>query len=367
MQARAIGIAVIGAGRWGNHLVRNFSQHPDAHLVALVDSQRERLEQLTHKYGLAANGVVVTREWMTVIQRSDVDAVAIATPASTHADLIRSALEHDKHVLVEKPITLDAHQALELCDLAQSVQRQLVVDHTYLFNAAITKGQQIVQQRQLGTPRYGYATRTHLAPVRHDVDALWDLAIHDISIFCHWLNAYPTTVQAKGKVWLQPGQPEDRGGEAIAPLFPNGLSDLVWVTLTYPNNIQITLHLCWANPDKQRRLCLVGDKGTLVFDELRADAPLVLNAGAFERHASPSGTHFEPIQPSTQTIVLEPVEPLRHVCDHFLDCVRRNRPSNLSSGQLGAKFVAILTAISESLNQGGIPITIPNRPVRKLR
>ncbi|MGK7890189.1 MAG: Gfo/Idh/MocA family protein [Leptolyngbyaceae cyanobacterium] len=369
MQSQTVGMAVIGAGRWGNHLVRNFAQHPDAHLVALVDPQEERLEQLAHKYALEADGVLVTSDWTAVVQRPDIDGVAIATPASTHADLIRSALEHGKHVLVEKPITLEAPQALELCKLAQSVQRQLVIDHTYLFNAAVAKGQTLVQQGQLGTLRYGYATRTHLAPVRHDVDALWDLAIHDISIFCHWLNAYPTQVQAQGTVWLQPARSggkeltgeSDRAG-AIASLFPQGPSDLVWATLTFPNHIQLTLHLCWANPDKQRRLCLVGDKGTLVFDELRTDAPLVLNVGEFDRQSTPRGIHFAPTQPPPQVIPLEPVEPLRHVCDHFLDCVRRNQPSTLSSGQLGAKFVEILTAITESLNQGGIPIAITLEP-----
>ena len=354
-----VGIAVVGAGRWGNHLVRNFLRHPNATFMAVVDPQRDRLQTLAQRYDLSPDQLVMTSQWDTLLERDDLDAVAIATPASTHYPLIESALRHGKHVFVEKPITLDPKDAIELCTLARSLNCQLMVDHTYLFNAAVESGREWIAKRQLGPLRYGYATRTHLGPVRQDVDALWDLAIHDISIFSHWLNEFPCQVQALGKSWLQPSPgvaihqaPVDRTPR-YSMLFPQGLSDQAWVTLRYPSGIEVTIHLCWANPDKQRRLCLVGDQGTLIFDELN-DIPLQFKPGQLVQDAS----GFTPEIDRPQAIEFESKEPLYQACDHFLQCVAQNTPSSVSSGQLGAKFVEVLWALTESLNQGGIPILL---------
>ena len=354
-----IGVAVVGAGRWGNHLVRNFLNHPTANVLAVVDHHRDRLQALGERYQLSSNQLVDTQQWDTLLNREEVDAVAIATPASTHYSLIDAALRHGKHVFVEKPITVDPKEAIELCDLAHSLNRQLIVDHTYLFNSAVDTGQQWIKQRKLGTLRYGYATRTHLGPIRQDVDALWDLAVHDISIFSHWLHEFPCQVQAKGKIWLQPThrtafkyqQPDHIQHPFDSLIFPRGLSDQVWVTLRYPSGIETCIHLCWANPDKQRRLCLVGDQGALIFDELHP-SPLRFNPGQLRRdhHRFASSTN-EP-----HSVNIEPTEPLYEACDHFLKCVQENKSSHISSGRLGAKFVEILWALTESLNQGGTPI-----------
>lgn len=354
-----IGIAVVGAGRWGNHLVRNFLNHPTANVLAVVDHHRDRLQALGQRYHLTSNQLVDPQQWDALLNRQDVDAVAIATPASTHYALIKSALLHGKHVFAEKTITVDPKEAIELCDLAHSLNRQLIVDHTYLFNSAVDAGQQWIKQRKLGTLRYGYATRTHLGPIRQDVDALWDLAIHDISIFCHWLHEFPAQVQAKGKSWLQPTYRTAVKHKPTADIhhpfdslmFPRGLSDQVWVTLRYPSGIETVLHLCWANPDKQRRLCLVGDQGALIFDELHP-APLRFHPGQFQQdHPGVTPSTNDPI-----SIHIEPTEPLYEACDHFLKCVQENKSSHISSGRLGAKFVEILWALTESLNQGGTPI-----------
>ena len=357
-RAMTIGIAVVGAGRWGNHLVRNFLNHPTANLLAVVDHNRDRLQALGKRYQLPPTQLVDPQQWDALLNRKEVDAVAIATPASTHYELVESALRHSKHVFVEKPLTINPKEAIDLCDLAHSLNRQLIVDHTYLFNAAVNAGQQWVKQRKLGTLRYGYATRTHFGPIRQDVDALWDLAIHDISIFSHWLHEFPSQVQAKGKIWLQPThrtagkqkQPEDHH-PFDSLIFPRGLSDQVWVTLRYPSGIETCIHLCWANPDKQRRLCLVGDQGALIFDELHS-CPLRFNPGQLQRdrHEFTSRTS-DPV-----SIHFETTEPLYEACDHFLKCVKANQSSPISSNRLGAKFVEILWALTESLNQGGMPI-----------
>jgi predicted dehydrogenase len=345
MKDKKTGIAVFGAGRWGIHLVRNFLEHPKARLVAVVDPERDRLKALAERFPL--NDVKLSTDWAAVMRLPEVQGVAIATPATTHALLIQSALEQGHHVLSEKPLTLDGAESIKLCQLAEQHQRQLVIDHTYLFHPAVQQGKRTVQSGVLGDLRYGYAARTHLGPIRQDVDALWDLAIHDIAIFNHWLNQAPTQVQAQGTVWLQSQSPN-------AQLFPQGLSDLVWLKLIYPSGFQAFIHLCWFNPDKQRRLCVAGSQGTLIFDELAA-SPLTLQRGHLDRVEQ----YFIPTDQSSEALTLEPAEPLRQVCDHFLDCVVHDRPSEISSGWVGTKLVQILSALTASLNQGGQVMNVP--------
>jgi myo-inositol 2-dehydrogenase/D-chiro-inositol 1-dehydrogenase len=241
-----------------------------------------------------------------------------------------------------------------------------MVDHTYLFHPAVERGQVVVQEGELGDLRYGYACRTHLGPVRQDVDALWDLAIHDIAIFNTWLGQQPVSVQASGRVWLQGGQ-GGHGGHGghgrISPLpppsslsspspyhpTPSGLADLVWVTLTYPNGFQAYIHLCWVNPDKQRRLVVVGSRGSLIFDEMSAASSLTLLHGELEMQAN----HFIPVNQSQQVLQIEKNEPLKRVCDRFVHCIHNNTPCMVSSGWIGTQLVNILAALTESLNQNG--------------
>lgn len=341
-----VGVAIFGVGRWGVNLLRNFLALPEAQVVAVVDPRPEQLVAVGDRFDLPAT-VHLGTDWAEAMARPDVDAVVIVTPAASHYDLIETALHQGKHVLAEKPLTLDGAECAALTALAQRQQRQLVIDHTYLFHPVVTAGQGVVASGQLGTWRYGYAARTNLGPVRRDVDALWDLAIHDIAIFNHWLGATPLAVSAQGQTWLQP-QP------SAAPHFPQGLADVVWVQLQYPGGVQVTIHLSWANPDKQRRLGLVGDRGTLVMDELQPE-PLVLHQGRFE--PSPDG-YFVPVAVAQQAIAVPPGEPLKAVCQHFLTCVQTGQPSALSGGTVATQLVHILQALSTSLQGGGEWMTL---------
>ncbi|MDX2214449.1 MAG: Gfo/Idh/MocA family oxidoreductase [Oculatellaceae cyanobacterium bins.114] len=346
MQQQPLGIAILGAGRWGVHLIRNFLNHPQARIVAIADLHRDRLQALAQQFNLSPDIQLIT-DWQLALQAPAVEAVAIATPAATHFQLIQAALQQGHHVLAEKPLTLNEQDCIELCRLAEQQQRQLVIDHTYLFHPAVQQGKQAIQTNLVGELRYGYATRTHLGPVRQDVDALWDLAIHDIAILNHWLGQIPRYVQAQGTIWLQP--------QSYNPvLFPHGLSDLVWVTLTYPSGFQAFVHLCWCNPDKQRRLCVTGDQGTLIFDEMMATTPLTVQQGVLER----SPQHFTPTNQHRHTLPLEANEPLQQVCDHFITCARQNIPSSISSGWVGTQLVKILSALTTSLNSGGQRVEI---------
>jgi len=344
-------IAVLGAGRWGTHLVRNFASHPEAQLVAVVDSSQERLTQLKERLNLNDH-IVLADNWQSIQSQIDCDAVVIATPAVTHYSLIQDALQQGFHVLAEKPLTLNVAECQQLSDLARQQQRQLMVDHTYLFHPAVEQGKAVVQSGCLGELRYGYAARTNLGPVRQDVDALWDLAIHDIAIFNTWLGEQPVQVQATGRVWLQ-RQGESRDKTTLDG--EEGLADFVYVILTYPTGFQAYIHLCWLNPDKQRRLGVVGSQGTLIFDEMQNDAPLTLQHGYFEQ----SGESFTPAGLRREVIEINASEPLAQVCDRFLQSIQNDQPVSISSGWVAAQLVNILSCLSQSLQQGGIPITVP--------
>jgi predicted dehydrogenase len=359
--SKKIGIVVVGVGRWGVHFVRQFSQNTQTNLVAIVDRNQKKLPEVQQQFNLDLSSVVLAKDWSEVRELPGIQAVVIATPASTHYSLIKDALNQGYHVLAEKPLTLDPEECLELCQLAEQKQRQLMVDHTYLFHPAVQRGKEAIAA--LGKLRYGYATRTHLGPVRSDVDALWDLAIHDICIFNFWLGETPIQVQATGKIWLQPSfdAANSNTPQEIPTknkLFPQGLADFITVTLTYPSGFEARIHLCWCNPDKQRRLCVVGSQGTLIFDEMSPNAPLMIQHGSLENIAE----SWQTVGQRSEVIAVQPGEPLCLVCDRFLDLVINPNQATetlvISSAWLGGKLVQILTALSQSLNQGGIPIKI---------
>lgn len=329
-----INLAIFGLGRWGTHLLRNFLTLPAARVVALVDPNPQRLQDLRDRFSLA-DTLTCYDSWPQAMAHRDLDAVVIATPAATHYSMIKAALEARLHVLSEKPLTLESTTGAALCQLAQTQRRQLMVDHTYLFHPAVQRGRELCPL--LGLLRYGYAARTNLGPVRPDADIFWDLAIHDLSIVNHWLGQTPTAVEAWGQAWLQP-QPQ--------PQFPSGLRDMGWLRLIYPGNghcpLEVTVHVSWANPDKQRRLVLVGDRGALAFDESPQAHRLTFYHGQFQTPTAP----FVPNGPQVEELAVAPTEPLSQMCAHFLDCVGRNSQSPVSAGTMATGILQIMEAIS---------------------
>lgn len=341
MTQQKIELALFGVGRWGSHLLRNFLAHPKVKVRAVVEASPERLEAIAPDLD---GSVELMTDWQAAMALDGLTACAIATPAATHYELIKTALQQNLHVLAEKPLTLDTASSQALCDLARTQQRQLVIDHTYLFHSAVTTGRDAIAS--LGPLRYGYSARTHFGPIRRDVDALWDLAIHDISIFNHWLGESPMQVQAQGSSWLQP--------TLQTPLSPNGLADVVWCRLQYPSGFQATLHQAWNNHDKQRRLGIVGEAATLIFDEMNRQTPLTRHSGTVNEQQG----WLIPSAVETTNIPVPPAEPLGNVCDHFVQCIEKNEPSKISSGEIGTGLVSILIALSESLKHNGqwIPV-----------
>ncbi|MBD2231623.1 Gfo/Idh/MocA family protein [Phormidium tenue] len=334
---RPLNLAIFGLGRWGSHLLRNFLALPAARVVAIVDPDRQRLDELRDRFALG-DTVACHDDWPQAMAHPGLEAVVIATPASTHYPMIQAALKAGLHVLSEKPLTLDSDSSAALCQLATTQQRQLIVDHTYLFHPAVQRGHELC--RQIGPLRYGYAARTNLGPVRSDADVFWDLAIHDVSILNYWLGQGPLAVAAWGSVWLQT--------EAATKLRDTG-----WLRLIYPNPVgnaplEVMVHVSWANPDRQRRLALVGDRGTLVFDESPQAQPLTLHSGHFQ----PQESSFVPSSLAVESVAIAPLEPLQQMCTHFLNCIANDVPSPISAGSMATDLVKVMEAIARAAETG---------------
>lgn len=325
-----IHLVILGVGRWGVHYVRHLLTYPHVKIVAIIDGRSTQLQQCREKFSLP-DDILLDTDWKSIFTLPHLDGVVVVTPAVSHYEIIKTCLDRGYHILAEKPLTLKANESLELCYLAKEKNRQLFVDHTYLFNPAIQAGKKVLDRQQLGNLYYGYSSRTHLSPVRQDVSALWDLAIHDIAIFNYWLQETPCQVSAKGQTWLQPHLP-----------------DVVWCDLIYPSGFQATLHLAWLNTDKQRKLTVVGSQGSLIFDELSSDQ-LILKMGNFRVENS----YFIPENETTTSLNFPQEDSLKQVCNRFLSLLETDKPCPLSSGWEGWKLVSILEALEESLEHNG--------------
>ena len=241
-----INLGVIGYGYWGPNVVRNFSAQPDCRVVAICDKHPPALAQVASRHP-SARVLSDTRELMT---SRDIDAVAIVTPVSTHYELAKQALLHGKHVFVEKPFTATSAQAEELIELADRKNLQIMVDHTFLFTGAVRKIKELVDEGVLGPLYYYDSTRVNLGLFQHDVNVIWDLGPHDISIVDYLIGLEPEMVAATGGAHL------------------NGLADMAYITLYFPNGIVAHINVNWLSPVKVRTTLIGGQRKMLVWNDL---------------------------------------------------------------------------------------------------
>src|SRR5579864_4819331 len=244
--ANPLRIAVIGCGYWGMNYVRIFNELLESRLVAVCDERSERLLEIGWRFP----GVQVSTQVDDIASRPDVDAVVVCTEATTHHEVTRRILSAGKHVLVEKPLTTTAADAQDLITLAEAKSAVLMVGHTFVFNAGIQRVKEFVQMGE-GRVYYLYARRTNLGPIRHDVNALWDLAPHDVAIFNYLLDSSPEWVSAVGGKVLR-----------------NCRHDVGFISLGYPGNIIAHVHVSWADPDKAREVVIVKSNKRVVFNDL---------------------------------------------------------------------------------------------------
>jgi predicted dehydrogenase len=333
-------IALIGFGYWGPNYARVLSEFSDVRLVLVCDSSVDRLSQARQRYPSVATCQRVDE----VFGRSDVDAVVIATPASTHDDLVGRALGSHLHVLVEKPMALDADRCLALCDLADTVGRVLMVGYTFLYNAGVRKMKECMAPGQFGRVYYLHAARTNLGPIRHDVNAVWDLAPHDIAIFNYLLDQQPQWASAVGTRALRTGR-----------------DDIAFLTLGYADDVLGNIHVSWADPNKVRRVVAVGSRRRVVFDDLN-DAERVR---FFERGVSvgdaiaESYGEFKLLVRDGDIVSpkVEPSEPLKNQCGEFVDAITSGRQP-LANGRFAYGVVRALAAIEQSMQRCGAAVEV---------
>jgi predicted dehydrogenase len=334
----SIRIAVIGAGHWGPNLIRNFVNPPVSEVTIVVDRDKARLDQVASRF----QGVKVFDQADAAFGDPDVNAVVIATPTTTHFGLVKAALEAGKDVLVEKPITTDPAQAVELTTLAEKLGRVLMVGHVFLFNQAVQWVQRSIQAGDLGRIYCVSMVRTNLGPIRMDVNASWDLISHDISIVNYWLGSTPETVSAVGGNWINPG-----------------IEDAVFATLRYPAGTLVNVHASWLNPRKARDITVAGDKRMLTFDDMNVGEPVrVYDKQVTDKTTKPGfidsfASFRASVRDGDITIPKIPGgEPLKAECDHFLDCVK-TRKQPLVGGAEATAVVRALLAIDLSMRAGG--------------
>ena len=322
-------VAVVGCGQWGKNLVRTF--HGLGALQWLCDSNPDALQQQAR----LAPGVQTTTRFDELLA-SDVQAIVLATPAALHYVGARAALRAGKDVFVEKPLALRYSEGSELVELADSLDRVLMVGHILQYHPAIARLHELVAREELGRLWYIYSNRLNLGRVRHEENILWSFAPHDLSVIHSLAGAEPDTVSAIGGTYLQPG-----------------IADTTVTNLKFANGVGAHIFVSWLHPYKEQRLVVVGERKMAVFDDTRQTGKLRIHDKGFQ------WTDGVPVPRNDAETVLEidDAEPLRLECEHFLGCVtRRTRP--LTDGASALSVLRVLEASQRSMDQRGIPVPV---------
>jgi predicted dehydrogenase len=340
--AKQLGVAVIGCGYWGMNYVRIFNELTESRVVAVCDQSADRLKEVARRFP----GVYLTTQVDDAAAQPGVDAVVVCTEATTHFNVTRRLLLAGKHVLVEKPLTTIAADSDKLIGLAESNSAILMVGHTFIFNAGVRKVKEYVQQAG-GRVYYLYARRTNLGPIRRDVNALWDLAPHDIAIFNYLLDSTPQWVSAVGGRVLR-----------------NCRDDVGFISLGYPDNVLAHVHVSWADPDKAREVVVVKSDKRIVFNDLNGvEQVRVFEKGVSTVEQEPLNYgefRFEIRDGDIVSPRIEPVEPLKNQCRHFLECVRTGKRP-VSSGVEGRDVVRVLEAVNRSIESKGLQVEVESK------
>lgn len=336
----SVGVAIVGAGYWGINYVRVVRELADAELVVVCDQREHRLREIERQFP----GTQTTTSLEYALAMESVDAVIVCTPAGSHHVVTKLCIQAGKHILVEKPIATTVAESNDLIRLAELHRVKLMVGHTFVFNSGIRKVKEYVDRNELGRVYYLYSRRTNLGPIRNDVNALWDLAPHDVSIFNYLLDAVPTWVSAVGTQVLN-----------------NGREDVGFISLGYGEGIVAHVHVSWADPHKVREVVVVGSNKRIVFNDLGVPEQVRVYekglAPAPEEASNFGEYHFQIRDGAIVSPRVEVSEPLKTQCMHFLDCVINDKRP-ISSGVEGRNVVAVLEAMDRSMAKHGAPVDV---------
>lgn len=329
---KQLSIGVIGCGYWGPKIIRNFHELPETTVAMVADLDEVKLKRI----GLTFPSVHTTTD-MRELLNSDVDAVVVATPVSTHFEIAREALLHDKHVLVEKPLTASSWQARELVGLAQQRDRRLMVGHVFEYNPAVRMLREIIASGELGDIYYIDMIRATLGLFQRDINVIWDLAPHDFSILRYILNREPISVSARGESYIQPS-----------------IHDVAYISVNFTGAVQAHIRVSWLEPRKQRRITIVGSRKMLVYDDVEPVEKIkIYDMGVELPNADQLGggqlryRYGDILSPRVAA-----VEPLQEECRHFADAIQAGTDP-ISSGEVGLKVVELLELADQSLHRHG--------------
>lgn len=334
-----ITIAQIGCGYWGPNVLRNFSAQQNCWVKFVAEINPERQAYVRANFPRSE----VTASLDAVLNDPEIDAVIVATPASSHYALAKQVLESGKHVFVEKPLATSTTEADELVKLAEQAGKTLMVGHTFLYNAAVRYARKLLSEDELGQLYYIYSQRLNLGQVRSDVNAWWNLAPHDVSILMYFMNGeLPVSVSAVGVSYIQPG-----------------IEDVVFATLKWASGVTGHIHVSWLDPGKIRKMTLVGSRKMVVYDDVGDDKIMIFDKGVDrvpkigERMDYDQSGSYQLIH-RTGDILLPKIsfqEPLKTEAGHFLDCLRKGEQP-LTGPKHARDVVAVLEATQKALTSG---------------
>jgi predicted dehydrogenase len=334
---RLLRFGQIGYGYWGPLMLRNLARQENAEVVLLADLSEKRLADAERNHP----GLATTNDTAQVLNDPTIDAVYIATPLGTHFDLARQALSSGKHVLVEKPLTGASAEARELIALATEKELVLMVGHTFEYSPEVEYLRQLYMSGELGRTYYINSSRLNLGIFRRDADVIWDLAPHDLSMINYIMGMKPMAVSARG-----------------ASCVHDGLLDVAYIDLKYPDNIIAHVHVSWLNPNKERRFTIVGDRRMVCYDDTAGNEKIKVYDRGVDRpdYASTFG-EFQLSYRYGEIVIpfVQGSEPLAVECQHFAEAIRSGKAPR-SNGEVGLTVVRTLEAAHDSITQGGVYI-----------
>jgi len=333
-----IRIGVIGYGYWGPNIVRNFHTHQCSE-VALVCDQNAKTQERLKK---AHPAIPFTTDAMEIVKSPSIDVVAVVTPVWTHFEIAKAALENGKHVFVEKPFTSSVAQAEELIELAERKNLRIMVDHTFLFTGAVKKIRQLVDDGAMGDLYYYDSLRVNLGLFQHDVNVIWDLAPHDLSIMDHVIREKAEAVVATGQKHL------------------NGVEDVAFITVYFPKKIIAHINVNWLSPVKVRTTLIGGEKKMLVWNDLEADEKIRVYDKGVSMSTNPSNLHQLLVSYRSGDMwapQVEQIEALRAETAYFLDCIEQNK-NPFNDGLAGLRVVRLLEAADKSVRSRGEAVSL---------
>ncbi|HUU40204.1 MAG TPA: Gfo/Idh/MocA family oxidoreductase, partial [Desulfatiglandales bacterium] len=317
-------VAVIGSGYWGKNLVRNFYQI--GALKIICDKNEKIMPSIKKSYP----DVEVTPEFSEVLEREDIKAVVIATPAETHYDFAKKAIQKGKHVFVEKPLALTERDGEELVKLAEEKQLTLMVGHILHYHPAILKLKELINSGEIGKIQYIYSNRLNIGKIRSEENILWSFAPHDISVILMLLEEMPSAISCSGGHYLQ-----------------HNVEDVTMTTLDFPSGVKGHIFVSWLHPFKEQKLIVVGDKKMAVFDDVSKEKLLLYPHSVEWQHRQPVAIKSEP-----EKVPINLTEPLKEECQHFLDCISNGQQPK-TDGKEALRVLRILNNCELSLREEG--------------